>query len=69
MLRWIWAVPPQIVSEREKKNDACRSSTGIVGSPAAHARKDLHAFGVAPQDLGVHPEDVHREVHRLLVCL
>ena len=28
MLRWIWAVPPQMVSEREKKNDACRASTG-----------------------------------------
>jgi len=28
MLRWISAVPPQIVSERAKKNDACRSSTG-----------------------------------------
>ncbi len=28
MLRWISAVPPQIVSEREKKNDAWSSSTG-----------------------------------------
>ena len=28
MLRWISAVPPQIVSDREKKNDAWRSSTG-----------------------------------------
>ena len=28
MLRWISAVPPQMVSEREKKNDACRSLTG-----------------------------------------
>src|SRR5258706_1864365 len=24
MLRWISAVPPQIVSDREKKNDACK---------------------------------------------
>ena len=28
MLRWISAVPPQIVSEREKKNDACSGLTG-----------------------------------------
>ena len=28
MLRWISAVPPQMVSERQKKNDACRSLTG-----------------------------------------
>ena len=28
MLRWISAVPPQIVSDREKKNEACRSLTG-----------------------------------------
>ena len=28
MLRWISAVPPQIVSDREKKNDACRALTG-----------------------------------------
>ena len=28
MLRWISAVPPQMVSDRLKKNDACRSFTG-----------------------------------------
>ncbi len=28
MLRWISAVPPQIVSEREKKNAAWRALTG-----------------------------------------
>ncbi len=28
MLRWISAVPPQIVSDRLKKKDACRSLTG-----------------------------------------
>ena len=28
MLRWISAVPPQIVSEREKKNSDCRLLTG-----------------------------------------
>ena len=28
MLRWISAVPPQMVSEREKKNEACMSLTG-----------------------------------------
>ena len=28
MLRWISAVPPQMVSEREKKKDACRVLTG-----------------------------------------
>ena len=28
MLRWISAVPPQMVSDREKKNDACRALTG-----------------------------------------
>ena len=28
MLRWISAVPPQMVSDREKKNEACRSLTG-----------------------------------------
>ena len=28
MLRWISAVPPQIVSEREKKNEACKGDTG-----------------------------------------
>ena len=28
MLRWIWLVPPQIVSEREKKNDDIIGLTG-----------------------------------------
>ncbi len=28
MLRWIWLVPPQIVSEREKKNDEIIGDTG-----------------------------------------
>ena len=28
MLRWIWLVPPQIVSEREKKNDEIIGLTG-----------------------------------------
>ena len=28
MFRWISAVPPQMVSDREKKNAACRSLTG-----------------------------------------
>ena len=28
MLRWIWAVPPQIVSEREKKKLVCSALTG-----------------------------------------
>jgi hypothetical protein len=28
MLRWISAVPPQMVSDLEKKNEACRSLTG-----------------------------------------
>ena len=31
MLRWIWLVPPQIVSEREKKND---DIIGLVGYPS-----------------------------------
>jgi hypothetical protein len=28
MFRWIWLVPPQIVSEREKKNDDIMGLTG-----------------------------------------
>jgi len=28
MLRWISAAPPQMVSDREKKNSDCRLSTG-----------------------------------------
>jgi hypothetical protein len=28
MLRWIWLVPPQIVSERLKKNDDCNTEAG-----------------------------------------
>ena len=28
MLRWISAVPPQMVSDLEKKNEACRLLTG-----------------------------------------
>ena len=28
MLRWIWLVPPQIVSDREKKNDDIIGLTG-----------------------------------------
>ena len=36
MLRWIWRVPPQIVSEREKKNDDI-SACGDGGWPPAVA--------------------------------
>ena len=28
MLRWIWDVPPQMVSDREKKNDDCSTDAG-----------------------------------------
>jgi hypothetical protein len=33
MLRWISAVPPQIVSEREKKNDDCSTDAGYAATP------------------------------------
>ena len=28
MLRWIWLVPPQMVSDRLKKNDDCSTEAG-----------------------------------------
>jgi len=37
MLRWIWLVPPQIVSEREKKNDEIIGDTGYSGRRLARS--------------------------------
>ena len=37
MLRWIWLVPPQIVSEREKKNDDIIALTGYPSRRTSRA--------------------------------
>ena len=40
MLRWISAVPPQIVSEREKKNERLQVVDRVVRASPAHARQE-----------------------------
>src|SRR6056297_147095 len=46
MLRWIWLVPPQMVSEREKKND---DIIGLTGYPS---RRLSRAAPGQPPDSG-----------------
>ena len=70
MLRWISAVPPQIVSDREKKN---ADSIGLTGYPSRPRWRITPGHDssspVAAEDLRVHPEDVERQLHDLSVVL
>ena len=71
MLRWIWLVPPQIVSEREKKNDDIIGLTGIAVAPRLSRGVPGHepAAGPASTSIACGAVDVERQLHRPLVHL
>ena len=70
MLRWIWLVPPQMVSLRLKKNALDHRAHRIAGTTLVAQRSRPRADGGT--DIDEHrrrPEDVERQHHRLVVHL
>ena len=68
MLRWISAVPPQIVSEREKKNGRLQFRDRVVGPAAAHAGDRTLGVTLAGEDLTLHAEHVDAPAPSMARC-